>query len=138
MNNGIDGIVATGGRPVWLDELSIGSGLHLVTASLCVLAIVVFAWLGRRWRGSPREERLRRRWVYGIFALQAVILTLSFLPPWWDVHGSLPIHLCDIAIWMAAFALLTGRPSVPSIIGAASGGWMATIGGASSRRARSP
>lgn len=96
-------------EPRWLHVLELGSGLHLVTGAACAAVMTALVLAGRRWRGTDRERRLRRGWAFGIFAVQAVVLPVSFLPPYYSIHGSLPLHLCDVAIWLAAFGLLTGR-----------------------------
>ena len=88
---------------------------HLLSSVTCFAIMAVLVFLGRRWRGTPRELKLRRAW--GLFA----ILSQTFELCWWcrpsffRVEVSLPLQACDIAAWMAAFYLFRGG-HVPRII----------------------
>lgn len=80
---------------------------HVIVVACCAALTGVVIYLGRRWRGTDRERLLRRG--LGI----SVILTQSASEIYWTLlipfekGQSLPLHLCDVAIWTVAIAMLT-------------------------------
>jgi hypothetical integral membrane protein (TIGR02206 family) len=94
------------GQPAWLHEFQAFSAHHVLV--LCVSALIMGALLGvgRHWRGTPRETLWRRAWGAGIVVTQIVTITWWLLPANWDPGVSLPLHLCDLSVWVGAVALL--------------------------------
>lgn len=75
----------------------------------CLAVIGAEVWIGRRCRSERGERRFRR--LLGVYALVVWLASmiycfgiLSFNPRW-----HLPLHVCDIALFMAILALLTGK-----------------------------
>lgn len=93
--------------PVWLESFKSFTAIHLITVLVLGAAMVGGCWLGRCWRGSEREKRLRFGWG-GFVAGIALVTNLYYaLPKHWDITESLPLQLCDLAIIIAAIAMLT-------------------------------
>ena len=57
--------------------------------------------------GADWEWRLRLVWIGTTIAWQAMALVWYLLPRNFDWYESLPLHLCDLAAWVAPLALLT-------------------------------
>ncbi|MFM9995038.1 MAG: TIGR02206 family membrane protein [Phycisphaerales bacterium] len=79
---------------------------HFITLGVCVTLIVGACWLGRRWRGTSAEPRLRWAWAAFILLMQAPS-NYYYLVLNWDLQRSLPLHICDLTVLIAAGALLT-------------------------------
>ncbi len=56
-----------------------------------------------------REWRLRLLWVWTTIAWQTMATVWYLLPRNFDWYESLPLHLCDLAAWVAPLALLTQK-----------------------------
>lgn len=86
------------------------SGCHVLAVVLCLL--LAAAWmLGGACARTPRaERRVRLAWAWGIVMWQAWTITYWLLPARFDLDKSLPLHLCDLAPWAAAWALARERP----------------------------
>jgi len=88
----------------WVERFSPFGVFHLVVFVSAVVLIVGSCVLGRRWRGGAREKRLRTGWIVFTLLWQAGAVV------WWVApmdYGSdvLPLHVCDIAAWVAPLAL---------------------------------
>lgn len=81
------------------------SRCHALAAALCMLGAGVWIARGLRAGVPTSERRVRLAWVWGIVLWQAWTVTYWMLPHRFDVHKSLPLHLCDLAPWAAAWAL---------------------------------
>ncbi len=92
----------------WATEFRPFTLFHAVTTAACIAVIAAATILGVRWRGTPRETFLRRAWAWLVLGGQ-VVLGIYFLWPPFDVQYSLPLHICDVAGWISAFAMLTDR-----------------------------
>ncbi|MDQ7014014.1 MAG: TIGR02206 family membrane protein [Planctomycetota bacterium] len=55
------------------------------------------------------EWRLRLIWAWTTIAWQTMATVWYLLPRNFDWYESLPLHLCDLAAWVAPFALLTQK-----------------------------
>jgi hypothetical integral membrane protein (TIGR02206 family) len=101
--------VATPGDWWWLSEFRPYTWLHVLTSTTAILFMAALAILGARWRRDhPRRERiLRSAWAASIilFALWTALWWL--LPRNFDIQVSLPLHICDLAMPLAAAAMLT-------------------------------
>ncbi len=117
----------------WAVEFHAFTLQHLATLTLFVGLMVGACWLGRRWlreggerngrvpslaRGALRkthfgnpdpEWRLRLIWAWSTIAWQTMATIYYLLPRNFDWYESLPLHLCDLAAWVAPFALLTQK-----------------------------
>lgn len=82
---------------------------HALSAGVCVALMFVAAVAGRAWRETPRERALRHAWGWMIVLVQGLALFWWFLPANFQFGASLPLHLCDLAVWAAAVAMLTER-----------------------------
>ena len=72
---------------------------HWVVLMVTVVGAVLLARLGRRHRGTPAAETFSR-----IFAIVQLTVTLGFMiiwliPPLFDLHQSLPLHLSTSSGW---------------------------------------
>lgn len=97
-----------GTPPSWADEFQAFTSFHAVAVSVCIVGIGLVCSIGRRWRGTERERRLRLCIGWGIVAWQAFATVWRVLPGQWDLAESLPLHMCRVVGWVAALALLTG------------------------------
>lgn len=95
------------GQPAWLDEFQPFSVHHLVVLCICALIMGTLIGLGRRWRGDRKETLWRRLWGAGIIVTQIATISWWLLPANWRADTSLPLHLCDLTVWLGAVALLT-------------------------------
>ncbi|MFG0258989.1 MAG: hypothetical protein ACF8LK_01445, partial [Phycisphaerales bacterium JB041] len=118
----------------WAAEFHAFTPQHLVTLMVLVGLMAGSCWLGRRWlpgdggpvpspaRGAPRssgpdwEWRFRLVWVCTTVAWQAMAVVWYLLPRNFDWYESLPLHLCDLAAWVAPLALLTQRRWLRSLL----------------------
>lgn len=83
--------------------------LHVTTVVLLLLLMVGAIWLGRIWRQTRRERRLRHAWIGLTFAWQGIAVVWYLWPSHFDLVESLPLHMCDMAAWIAPVALLTQK-----------------------------
>ncbi|MEZ6235214.1 MAG: TIGR02206 family membrane protein [Phycisphaerales bacterium] len=91
----------------WPSEFQAFSALHAITVGVLALAMAASCVLGRRWRDTPRERRLRVFWGTFTIAWNVLAAIWYFLPRQFDPMESWPLHVCDIAVWVATLALLT-------------------------------
>jgi hypothetical integral membrane protein (TIGR02206 family) len=82
---------------------------HWVLLAVTVVGGVLLIWLGRRYRDTAAAETFTR-----IFAIVQLIVTLGFMiiwlvPPFFDLHQSLPLQLSDILRLVTAYALWSRR-----------------------------
>ncbi|MDX9910946.1 MAG: TIGR02206 family membrane protein [Phycisphaerales bacterium] len=93
----------------WLDTFHSFSLPHAIVVLAFILATGASCVLGRRWRGRPAERMLRLAWAWTTIAWQSAAVVWWLLPRNFDLYESLPIHVCDLAAWIAPLALLTQR-----------------------------
>lgn len=84
---------------------------HLVMVLACAALVFGACRYGRETRQTAAERRFRLAWGWSIVAFGV------FSNIWWAIpghhapDGRLPLHLCRVATWVAAAAMLTGaRP----------------------------
>ncbi|MEX2218412.1 MAG: TIGR02206 family membrane protein [Phycisphaerales bacterium] len=96
----------------WLEDFAPFSPPHAAAVAVCAGMMVAACRLGRRFgRGSARERRLRIAWGVAIVAMALARAGWYFLPSRFDITSSLPLHICDLGLAVAALAMLTGwRP----------------------------
>lgn len=80
---------------------------HWVLIALLLVGAMVVVPFGRR-LGAQRTT-FARGFAVLVLVFQLPLLVWRMLPPRWDVAESLPLHLCDLAWPVAAYALWTGR-----------------------------
>ena len=108
-------LLATAGVPTslpgtaawWPADFHAFSALHATTVGILVAAMAASCVLGRRWRSQPAEWRLRVFWATFTLAWNVLAAIWYFLPAQFDPVESWPLHVCDIAVWVAPLALLT-------------------------------
>lgn len=93
----------------WLTEFRAFSLLHLATVMVLAAAMAGSSRLGRRWKDTAPEWRLRVGWSAFTIAWNVMALVYFFLPGVYDKRESWPLHVCDLAVWIAPAALLTQR-----------------------------
>lgn len=91
----------------WLTEFRAFSLLHLVTVLALAVAMAGSCTLGVRWKGTSSERRLRVTWAVFTMAWNVAAIVYYMLPGVYDIQESLPLHVCDLAVWIAPLALLT-------------------------------
>ena len=94
--------------------------LHLLTVLACAGLMVGSCIIGRRWlgqgdMGQRRERRFVAAWAWFIIAWQLWTL-LYWLVLNFDLGTSLPLHICDLVVWVAALALLTPSRSLRTVL----------------------
>ena len=95
----------------WAAEFHAFTLQHLLTLVVFFGLIAAACVLGRRWRGTRRERSLRLLWIWTTIAWQGWAVVWYLLPANFEPYESWPLHLCDIAAWVAPLALLTqARP----------------------------
>lgn len=102
--------------PGWMTEFTSFGMLHGLTVAALLAAMLLSIILGRRWAGTPRERILRSGWAWFTIIWQAHNVVWYFLPSQWDIAESLPLHLCDLAAWVAPLALLTQKRWLRTIL----------------------
>jgi len=86
---------------------------HAITFAVCT-AIGVLLWrLGAR---RAFEPRVRRAWVACIFAVQTANVLYFLLQKPLDWGMALPLHVCDLMGWVAAWSLLTNQRLVRTVL----------------------
>lgn len=99
---------ASGPSPnAWLFHQTTFGPLHIVTVAFLLFLMLGATWLGRTWRKTRREHRLRHLWAWLTIGWQAIAVVWYLWPSHFDLAESLPLQLCDIAAWIAPLALLT-------------------------------
>ncbi len=100
-----------------MEHFSLG---HAVTVAVCAAITALAIVLGRRWRAMPGKAHLERRMVLGYavltFVTQAGIIVWLCWPGNFVPWVSLPLHVCDIAAWIAPLALLTSRRGLRAML----------------------
>ncbi|MEM7628066.1 MAG: TIGR02206 family membrane protein [Planctomycetota bacterium] len=94
--------------PAFFAEFHAFSLHHAVVIAVCALVVIGLCLLGR-WAGTRAELRLRRAWIAVLIAWQAWMLVWWLLPANFEPQDSYPLHLCDLAVWLAPVALLSER-----------------------------
>ncbi|MBL9001397.1 MAG: TIGR02206 family membrane protein [Phycisphaerae bacterium] len=85
------------------------SVLHAISAAGCALLVGVVIAAGRRAGRRYAEPRIRRAWVAFVIVGQLINMAYYLAPSRFDWAWSLPLQLCDIAGWLAAWALISAH-----------------------------
>lgn len=89
---------------------------HIVTVAACLAAMLASSWYGHLHRGTPRERAIRLSWGWSVIAYQTLVTIWWFLPANYDIQISLPFQLCDLAAFVAGFALVTQQRWLRSLL----------------------
>lgn len=84
-------------EPFSTTHLAVALGSVTLGAALCVA--------GRR--AGPHEPRLRGVWIASVYVWQLCNVVYFLAPERFSLGVSLPLHVCDLSGWVAAFALHT-------------------------------
>ena len=97
---------------------TMGSPLHVLSTGVCFAFMTAFAMLGRHWRRtSPNRERwLRRAWVGTLIPFQILSICWWMLPANYDRNLSLPLHICDLVVWIIPLAMFTSMRWAPAVV----------------------
>ena len=82
---------------------------HQAALAVLILGIVLVVWAGRRFRETDPADRLGKALAVATLAFTVPLQILYFTPGYWDLQKTLPIQLCDLASFVAVYALWTHR-----------------------------
>jgi hypothetical integral membrane protein (TIGR02206 family) len=82
---------------------------HQVALAVLVVGIVLVVWAGRRFREGDPGDRLGKVMALATLVFTLPLQILYFTPGYWDLQKTLPIQLCDLASFVAVYALWTHR-----------------------------
>lgn len=82
---------------------------HWTVVALLAAGALLLILLGRGHRGTDAAGRLARWFAVAIVVFQLPLLVSGLMEPRWNIDGSLPFHLCDLAWMTAAYALWSRR-----------------------------
>jgi hypothetical integral membrane protein (TIGR02206 family) len=102
--------------PTWAADFSLFGLLHLLTAGLLIAIMLAAIILGRKWRGTEREKILRNHWAWFTILWQTGAVIWWLLPSNFHLAVSLPLQLCDLAVWIAPLALLTQNRTLRALL----------------------
>ena len=97
------------------DRFEVFGTQHVSALVFFALGVVIVVWLGRRVRGTEREEWVNRAFAIGIVCCTVPLQILQFLPGEWSLRTSLPFQVCDLAWIVAVHALWTRSPLTATI-----------------------
>lgn len=104
----------------WATEFHAFTPQHVVTLAVVVGLMAGACILGRRWLADVRRQRwewtFRLVWICTTIVWQAAAVVWYLLPAQFDWYESLPLHLCDLAAWVAPLALLTQKRWLRSLL----------------------
>jgi hypothetical integral membrane protein (TIGR02206 family) len=96
-----------GARADWLDTFVPFSALHYVTVAFFAALMLGSCYLGRCWRETARERRVRIGWGWAVLAYQSWYTAWYLLPENFTWEKGLPLELCDLAAFVAGLAMVT-------------------------------
>ncbi|MET1037493.1 MAG: hypothetical protein ABW075_04410, partial [Aeromicrobium sp.] len=80
---------------------------HLLVLAIFAIGVVLVILAGRRLRGGPSEQIVRRTFAVVLLCVTIPLQILQLTPDEWNLQTSLPFQLCDLAWMFAAYALWT-------------------------------
>lgn len=80
---------------------------HFAALAVFALGALVLVWLGRRQRGTPAAASFSRAFALLNLLMLVPLQLYAMAPGNWDIAGSLPLQLCDLAWIASAIALWT-------------------------------
>ncbi|MFG0258471.1 MAG: TIGR02206 family membrane protein [Phycisphaerales bacterium JB043] len=96
-------------EPWWATEFRPYTTQHVLVLIVVGVLVAGALTLGLRWRDrAPHRERLMRRlWAWAVIPTQLWHTIYWLLPDQFDIADSLPLHVCDLIVWIVPVALLT-------------------------------
>lgn len=95
----------------WANEFRAFTSFHWVVLAVCLGSMVAFCVLGRTLLNADlrdcgeREARFRRLLAWSIILTQGFITMRRMV--YFDLQDSLPLHMCRLGVWIAAWQLFT-------------------------------
>jgi hypothetical integral membrane protein (TIGR02206 family) len=89
---------------------------HQAAIVILVVGIALLVWAGRRFRLADPDDRLGKVLAVVTLGLTVPLQILYFTPSYWDLQKTLPIQLCDLASFVAVYALWTHRPWAAGLV----------------------
>jgi hypothetical integral membrane protein (TIGR02206 family) len=80
---------------------------HRGALLLLVVGVVAILAFGRRHGGTLLAEQGGRAMAVAVLAVTVPLQILYFTPAYWDLEKTLPLQLCDLASFVAVYALWT-------------------------------
>lgn len=84
---------------------------HLIALALTVVTAAGLSWLARR---APKATRIALGLL--LLGMTAVYVVVESQDPHVTIWSFLPLHLCDMAIFVGAYALLTRRQAAYEVL----------------------
>lgn len=100
----------------WVETFENYGFVHAITAGSLIGSMIASVLLGRLWQGTRRELVLRYGWAGFTLVWQVGATIWWLLPANFDLYESLPLHLCDMAAWMAPFALVCQHRTLRALL----------------------
>jgi uncharacterized membrane protein YwaF len=91
------------------DRFEVFGASHQGALLLLVVGVVAILVFGRRHGGTELAERGGRAMAVAVLAVTVPLQILYFTPAYWDLAKTLPLQLCDLASFVAVYALWTRR-----------------------------
>ena len=82
---------------------------HQTAIGILIVGIGLLIWVGRRFRLTDPGDRLGKALSLVTLALTVPLQILYFTPSYWDLQKTLPLQLCDLASFVAIYALWTHK-----------------------------
>jgi len=89
---------------------------HWAALTIFLMLVPAVVFLGHRMSGSPWEQAVGRGFSLIILAVAVPFQLYAILPAHWDVRYSLPLHICDLAWMLAAYALWTSNRRAAALL----------------------
>jgi hypothetical integral membrane protein (TIGR02206 family) len=83
---------------------------HQVALGILVVGAVGLVAVGRATRDPDRGDRVGKGMAVAMVGMTIPLQILYFTPSHWNLQTTLPIQLCDLGSFVAAYALWTHRP----------------------------
>ncbi|MDX2130491.1 MAG: TIGR02206 family membrane protein [Planctomycetota bacterium] len=98
---------APGATGSMLTEFHPFGALHALAAGVAAGVMVLLVVAGRWAQRRGREDRVRAGWIGASVVVQGASAVYYVVPPNLVPAESLPLHICDLAGWIAVAALAT-------------------------------
>lgn len=89
----------------WAEDFKPFTLFHLVTFLACIAVMAAASVLGRMWYHTPKENRFRMGWATFCVLYQIGVSIFWFWPGNFTWARSIPLMLCDLAAFIAAYAM---------------------------------
>ncbi|MGY2874134.1 putative integral membrane protein (TIGR02206 family) [Marmoricola sp. URHA0025 HA25] len=103
-------------RPLVADGFEAFTPEHWALLALLVAGAVALGRVGAGHRGSPTEERFRRRFALLIPVFTVPFQVLQLLPGDFTLGTSLPLQVCDLSWMVAVWGLWTRDPRAVALL----------------------